>query len=388
MSYCFPRPLSLFALLFSILLFVSPAIAQKDGDPVSIGTYRIIESKALGETRRLMISLPRGYDGSAISYPVLYHTYGDYLSEYYAEAYATVEELGSSARIPQMILVGIDNIDRYQDLRPIDRNGEPTRIDKYNKFLETEVFPFIEDNYRTSDFRIVVGPQAGAVFGLYALVETPKMFDAYIINNPFYSPVNNNLLLEKANTFFNESSELSKFCFLTFDSKMSSPGTISEVYHFADLAASAQDNGFNLHLNNVDSDGSFLQPLNLGQGLITLFEDYYVPMNQTFPDLAGIHAYYQNLSRIYGFEVPAAEMVMTFSADKLEQQGQTDAALEILEYQADLYPNMVNAFWRLAGIAAGRDQNEKAIEYYKKCQEINPGMGNFVERRIEEIRGK
>ncbi len=380
--------ISFCVLLFSASLSAKPTIAQEDGDPVSIGTYRVIDSKALGEKRRLMISLPRGYDGSAISYPILYHTYGDYLSEYYAEAYATVEELGNSARIPQIILVGIDNIDRYQDLRPLGRNGEPTRIDKYLEFLETEVFPLIEENYRTSDFRIVVGPQAGGVFGLYALEETPEMFDAFILNNPFYSPANNNLLLERAKTVFDGSNELSKFCFITFDAKMSSPGVVSEIYHFADLSSPAQKNGFQLHLNNVDSANAFLQPLGLSEGLQTLFADYHVPRERTFPDLAGIQEYYGSLSEVYGFEVAAAEMVMTFSADKLEQQGEIDTAVEILEYQATLYPNMVNAFWRLAGIAAGRGQNKSAIELYKKCQEINPSMGNFVTRRIEELQGK
>jgi len=233
-----------------------------------------------------------------------------------------------------------------------------------------------------------VGPQAGAVFGLYALTEVPNTFDAFILNNPFYSPVNNNLLLEKSKTVFDKGGELSKFCFITFDSKTSSPGSISEVYHFADLAAPTLENGFKLHLNNVDSDDSFLQPLSLGQGLKTLFADYYVPMDQTFANLAGILGFYKDLSGIYGYEVPPAEMVMTFSADKLEQQGNIDTAVEILEYQAELYPNMVNAFWRLAGIAAKRGQNDQAIKLYKKCQEINPSLENFVKRRIEQIQNK
>jgi len=51
-----------------------PTAAQEDGAPVSIGTYRVIDSQVLGETRRLLIHLPRGYEGSAITYPVVYHS--------------------------------------------------------------------------------------------------------------------------------------------------------------------------------------------------------------------------------------------------------------------------------------------------------------------------
>jgi enterochelin esterase-like enzyme len=118
----------------------------EDGAPVSIGTYRVIDSQVLGETGRLLIHLPRGYEGSAITYPVVYHTYGDYISRYYAEAFSTLEQLGNSSRIPQMILVGIDNIDRYCDLRPLSNEGSPSGADNYVDFLVEEVIPFVEQN--------------------------------------------------------------------------------------------------------------------------------------------------------------------------------------------------------------------------------------------------
>lgn len=112
----------------------SPAAASRespprDGDPVAIGAYRVIESRALGETRRLLVHLPRGYEGSAVAYPVLYHTYGSYVAAYYAEAVAALESLADEASAPQLILVGIDNIDRYRDLRPLNQDGTPAGIE-------------------------------------------------------------------------------------------------------------------------------------------------------------------------------------------------------------------------------------------------------------------
>jgi len=46
----------------------------------------------------------------------------------------------------------------------------------------------------------------------------------------------------------------------------------------------------------------------------------------------------------------------------------------------------VNAWWRLAGIAAERGEIDTAIRLYEKCLEINPSMVNFVTRRIEALR--
>lgn len=48
-------------LLMLAALPAAEAMAQEDGDPVSIGTWRVVDSEALGEIRRLLVHLPRGY---------------------------------------------------------------------------------------------------------------------------------------------------------------------------------------------------------------------------------------------------------------------------------------------------------------------------------------
>jgi predicted alpha/beta superfamily hydrolase len=361
------------------------AAAQEDGAPVSIGTYRVIESKVLGETRRLLIHLPRGYEGSAISYPVVYHTYGDYISTYYADAYSTLEELSGEARTPQLILVGIDNIDRYRDLRPLAHDGSPTAIDNYTRFLTEEVFPFVEANYRTSPYRIAVGPQAGAVFCLYTVMQNTDLFDAFILNNPLTSPPNTDLLLRKAESFFAREGPLRKFFFITYGGADESPDMVADVGRLAQLASPAKDRGFDLRLNDISGSDEFIPPLCLKEGLRALFADYYVPPDSHFSDLAEIRKYYDGLSQRYGFEVAPSEFAMTRSADALLGQKDTAKAVEILEYQTSLYPNMVNAWWRLAGVAAGRGDTARAIELYRKCVEIDPSMKNFVERRIQAL---
>ena len=55
-----------------------PFEAQQEGEPVSIGTYRVMHSKILNEDRTLLIHLPRGYEHSKSSYPVIYMLYGDH----------------------------------------------------------------------------------------------------------------------------------------------------------------------------------------------------------------------------------------------------------------------------------------------------------------------
>lgn len=358
--------------------------AQEDGEPVSMGTYRLIESQALGETRRLLVHLPRGYEGSAIRYPVVYHTYGDYLG-YYAEAYSTLERWGDEARTPQLILIGIDNIDRYRDLRPVAHDGSPAGIENYTRFLIEEVIPYVEENYRTADYRILVGPQAGAVFCLYTLQNHPELFDAFILNNPLVSDPNTALLLEQAKDFYVQRKSLRKFFFVTYGGADESPENIADVERFAQLAAPARDKGFDLQLNDISGNDEFITPLDLKEGLRLLFADYYVAPDRNFGRLTEVEAFYGGLSERFGYDVAPSEWVMTRSADALIEKQEFEKAVEILEYQTTLYPNMVNGWWRLAGLAASSGETDKAIELYQKCVDINPSMKNFVERRINEL---
>jgi predicted alpha/beta superfamily hydrolase len=369
------------------LLVAQPVLAQNDGDPVSIGTYRVIESEALGETRRLLVHLPRGYEGSNITYPVLYHTYGDYIDHYYTEAVRTVELLANDARAPQIILVGIDNIDRYRDLRPLKNDRSPAGIENYVRFLTGEVFPFVEKNYRTAGYRIVAGPQAGAVFCLYALMFHPDLFDAFILNNPLVHGPSTELLFAKAGTFFGEwKSPMNKYFFVTYGAADERPEHHEYIERLGRQTAHARAKGFDLRLNELVGNTDFIPPLHLEVGIARLFADYHVPLDSTFGSLEAIQEHYAGLSKRYGFDVAPSEMTMTFSADALLQNGNTEGAVEILEYETTLYPNMVNPWWRLANIAAEGGDTKRAIELFNKCVEINPSMKNFVDRRIESLK--
>ena len=172
-------------------------LAQQDNEAITIGNYRILHSKILNEDRTLLISLPRSYEGSELSYPVVYLLYGDQVKGYFAEAVHILNRLGESSEIPQMILVGVANTERYRDNLPLQRDGSLGGADKFLKFFTDELIPFIDQNYRAKDFRILVGPQAGATFGVYSMMENPDVFNAFILNNPFWIGHTRDLIIQR-----------------------------------------------------------------------------------------------------------------------------------------------------------------------------------------------
>jgi enterochelin esterase-like enzyme len=138
---------SLFAVLLAgsitgAVLAASQVFSQEtDGEPVAIGTFRHLHSAILDEDRPLLVCLPRGYDEGSISYPVLFVLYGDQVRGYFAEAVNVVDRLSEEGSMPQMIVVGVANVDRYRDLSPVGRQGRASGIGPFSRFVVEELIP-------------------------------------------------------------------------------------------------------------------------------------------------------------------------------------------------------------------------------------------------------
>ena len=212
-----------------------PVVAQEDGDPVTIGEYKKLHSQILNEDRLLLVNLPNGYNETSISYPVLYILYGGHVQGYFAEAVHIVNRLNEACRIPDMIIVGVKNVDRYRDCLPINRNGEPGGADNFLESFANELIPFIDKSYRTKDFRILLGPQAGAAFGVYTLIENPELFRVNIITNPFWIRSNREYLLTKTSDFFGKEGSLINFLFITNNTSGDNEATMECLEKFTTI---------------------------------------------------------------------------------------------------------------------------------------------------------
>jgi hypothetical protein len=130
------------------------AHAQKAGDAITIGTWRVFHSEILGEDRQILVHLPEGYEKSAARYPVLFHLYGQQVTHYFADAVMTTERLAGSADIPPMIVGGVANTDRYRDNLPLQADGKtPGGADAFLRFCAEELIPFVDKHYRTKPYR-------------------------------------------------------------------------------------------------------------------------------------------------------------------------------------------------------------------------------------------
>jgi hypothetical protein len=122
-------------------------------------------------------------------YPVLYVLDGD-IAFGMAASIARYLQIGNN--IPELIIVGIGygsadksaGEKRRRDYRPVGSGG----AENFLLFLENELIPFIDSNYRTIPAdRTINGFSIGGLFGLYSLFTKPDIFNRYIIGSPSLS---------------------------------------------------------------------------------------------------------------------------------------------------------------------------------------------------------
>ena len=163
-------------LSFPASLITVSLFAQSDNVSVTCGSYQKIHSVVLDEDRTILIRLPDDYGKSDKKYPVLYKLDGEKgnFLQAFSAAYYLFDMTG---KCPDHIIVGIENTDRNRDM------SMDAGANNFIQFIQSELIPFIDKNYRTNDFSILCGQSSSAVFTLYSFLKQPDLFDAYILGS-------------------------------------------------------------------------------------------------------------------------------------------------------------------------------------------------------------
>ncbi|MBK5193297.1 MAG: esterase [Flavobacteriaceae bacterium] len=150
--------------------------------------YKNLKSAKLGGERELKIQLPRNYDqNKEKKYPVLVVLDGDYLFEPVA---GNVDYYSYWEDIPEMIVVGINqSSSRESDSFYDERTFLPTDTGaSFFEFIGMELMPFLDSNYRTANFRVIMGHDYTSNFINYYLLKENPLFQGYINLSPDLAP--------------------------------------------------------------------------------------------------------------------------------------------------------------------------------------------------------
>jgi predicted alpha/beta superfamily hydrolase len=163
-------------LILLLLLFCAQSFAQV--------TYEEFKSRHLNTTRDLKIKLPDNYDpASELKHPVIIVFDAEYLFEPVSGqvSYQTYFD-----EMPESIIVGIvQGKERFYDSYFDEVSGLPIESgDRFYKFVEQELIPYIDSKYNTSKFKVAVGHDLMGNFINAFLFHDIPVFQAYINLSP------------------------------------------------------------------------------------------------------------------------------------------------------------------------------------------------------------
>ncbi|MCK4676626.1 MAG: alpha/beta hydrolase [Bacteroidales bacterium] len=159
-------------------------LAQPVDNRVVIGEKVTFKSNILDENRTILVYLPQSYNQTDFCYPVMYLLDGGF---HFHHTSGIVGFMSRAGIIPEMIVIGITNVDRNRDFSPTRTEQIPTSggAEKFLSFLSDELIPFVDRNYRTLPYEILVGHSFGGTFATYTLLNRPETFNAYIAISPY-----------------------------------------------------------------------------------------------------------------------------------------------------------------------------------------------------------
>jgi predicted alpha/beta superfamily hydrolase len=159
--------------------------------PLIIGETFTIDSKVLGEKRRINVYPPPGYAApSGARVPVLYMPDGG-MAEDFPHIAGLVQISVTNGTMRPFLLVGIENTERRRDMTGPTRNEEDRKIaprvggsEAFRKFVREELMPQVKSRYHTTGESAIVGESLAGLFVVETFLLEPELFDTYIAVDP------------------------------------------------------------------------------------------------------------------------------------------------------------------------------------------------------------
>lgn len=205
----------------SISIHSQNAITEVSKNPLTIGEVVTLKSKILLENRSLNIYLPEGYSAQdSLKYPVLYVLDGT-MNEDFLHIVGLTQYFNLQYTMPKTIVVGIANIDRKRDFtfqttdKALKRDYPTTGGSaKFISFLEKELQPYINKNYKVNNTKMLIGQSLGGLLATEILLKRMDLFSHYFIISPSLW-WDNETLLQDAGAYISAQNDMDVYAYIS-----------------------------------------------------------------------------------------------------------------------------------------------------------------------------
>jgi predicted alpha/beta superfamily hydrolase len=344
------------------------AAAGQSAQASVIHNVHTIQSQILGEERTVLVRVPASYGRGTQKFPVAYML--DAHPPQNSMMAGILDQQAWGDKMPEMILVGIQNIDRLRDMTPTrtERDGGGG-ADKFLQFIEKEVVPLVEKNYRTQPFRLIAGHSLGGLFVVYCLVSRPDLFTGYIAASPVLR-WDNDYVIKQARTAFQKNPDLKKFLTVGLGNE---PELLPGYNEFKDLVTKRGPGKleFSFQQFGDENHASVVLPAYLA-GLRRIFKGWEPPATMV---IAELEDHYKNLSGRLNYPLQIPEAFLNRIGYQHLRENRVNEAFEAFKKNVELYPASANVYDSLGEAFEKTGQLKKAVESYEKAYKMAESAG-------------
>jgi len=381
---------SILSLVFLAVLLCSSRLApgQQTETDIVIGKRIVLPSKVLNREMAISLYLPADYETSGVKYPVLYDLNA---FAYFTYGVGTVELFSRNVEMPEMIVVGLPNLqDGYVPTPYEERGPEPKAADLSLKFFKEELIPFIDGKYRTSGFNILSGHSVAGLFTVYALFTRPNLFSAGIASSPWFQ-ANNQYWLKQIDKMLQAESLANMYLFMTVGKKEQDL-TISTYTELEKWMKAKDLKGLTWKsewLENVDH--SSMLGRSLYEGLLFIFDGWKIPFDVVISgNVSAIEEHADKMRAKFGgrVEYNIPEYLLNQVGYQLISRKSYDQAISLFTLNVKLHPNSPNTYDSLAEAYLTKGDKETAKKYYELAIQKNPGQTESEKRILQNSKDK
>lgn len=348
-----------------------------------------INSKILNEKRTILISLPDDYDSTPdMKYPVQYVLDG---RANILHTRATNDYISYFSEMPKTIIVGIANINRTRDFTPsIDasRTRESGNANKFLDFMELEVIKYVEENYRTANYRTIAGHSLGGIAVTQAFIRKPDLYNAYFAFSSTFT-WNKGEHLARLEESLKANNTASSFFYMSManEKRQAKPKFLATEAVFKQY--SNPNLTFYSEVYPEESHGT-IHLRSQHDVYRKLFNGWRIDKYKVEEDVSYIEQFIEAQSKRYNYDVVLSETDFYRLSSMFLRNERYNEAIRVSEIRLKFYPNSHYAFRSLADIqyAAGnvegailnirkaiglakKSNNESLVSYKKKLNEFN-----------------
>lgn len=372
------------ALMFLTLGSVEEAHPQDDSD-ICIGKTDTVYSNILKKDIRLSIHIPEDYDSTSDGYPLLctFQTHFEQVS-------GTVKQLYDYERIPPMIVVSIDNYEfGYLTPTRIERDPNSGKADLFLRFFEEESFPYMDSHYRMQPYRIVFSNSWGGLFGAYAILAKPEVFNSAISSIPWVAyDGEHRFMISHTDQFLEQAERKQNFLYMTMDDEIE---LLSELEAFIDILNNNPKQGLTWEYHHWPEENHYSTPSrSISTGLVAIYKDWNtIPEDVTSRGLEGIQEYEIMLNNTYGYEIGISSAAIRLAGQDLQNKQRYEDSIDLFRYAISKDPVDPFRYVSLgkAYEASGQLDLAKATyeEAYEVAQQISHPQIEWVKTFVDRV---